>query len=147
MKYIAHACLTAVHATGAGVAQAKVAVPFQDSIRRGGSSTEASMSGYGMEGEPSLAPCHPIHHEQATQPRGALRNIGAGLQMQSHQSMQVGLDVNRVLLMDMKCMRPLMACCCVPAGTKKRGLAKGARTKTFDALREKAAAALQTATK
>ena len=44
--------LTAVHATGAGVAQAKVAVPFQDSIRRGGSSTEASMSGYGMEGEP-----------------------------------------------------------------------------------------------
>ena len=35
----------------AGVAQAKVAVPFQDSIRRGGSSTEASMSGYGMEGE------------------------------------------------------------------------------------------------
>ena len=67
--------------------------------------------------------------------------------MQSHQSMQVGLDVNRVLLMDMKCMRPLMACCCVPAGTKKRGLAKGARTKTFDALREKAAAALQTATK
>jgi len=64
-----------------GVAQAKVAVPFQDSIRRGGSSTEASMSGYGME------------------------------------------------------------------GTKKRGLAKGARTKTFDALREKAAAALQTATK
>ncbi len=35
----------------AGVAQAKVAVPFQDSIRRGGSSTEASSSGYGMEGE------------------------------------------------------------------------------------------------
>ena len=35
----------------AGVAQAKVAVPFQDSIRKAGSSTEASMSGYGMEGE------------------------------------------------------------------------------------------------
>ena len=76
MKYIAHAWLTAVYATGAGVAQAKVAVPFQESIRRGGSSTEASMSGYGMEGEPSLAPCHPLHHDQATQPRGALRNIG-----------------------------------------------------------------------
>ncbi|CAK0784432.1 hypothetical protein CVIRNUC_007636 [Coccomyxa viridis] len=64
-----------------GVAQAKVAVPFQDSIRKAGSSTEASMSGYGME------------------------------------------------------------------GTKKRALPKGARTKTFDALREKAASALQAATK
>lgn len=64
-----------------GVAQAKVAVPFQDSIRRGGSSTEASSSGYGME------------------------------------------------------------------GTKKRGLPKGARLKTFDALREKAASTLQAVTK
>ncbi len=33
------------------------------------------------------------------------------------------------------------------AGTKKRALPKGARTKTFDALREKAASALQAATK
>ena len=34
----------------AGVAQAKVAVPFQDSIRKAGSSSEASMGSYGMEG-------------------------------------------------------------------------------------------------
>ena len=33
------------------------------------------------------------------------------------------------------------------AGTKKRALPKGSRTKTFDALREKAASALQAATK
>ena len=35
-----------------GMAQAKVAVPFQDSIRKAGSSSEASGSGYGMEGRP-----------------------------------------------------------------------------------------------
>ena len=35
----------------------------------------------------------------------------------------------------------------LPAGTKKRGLPKGARLKTFDALREKAAAAVQEVTK
>ncbi|CAL5229729.1 g13108 [Coccomyxa viridis] len=64
-----------------GVAQAKVAVPFQDSIRKAGSSSEASMGSYGME------------------------------------------------------------------GTKKRGLPKGARLKTFDALREKAASTLQEVTK
>lgn len=33
------------------------------------------------------------------------------------------------------------------AGTKKRGLPKGARLKTFDALREKAASTLQAVTK
>ena len=36
----------------AGVAQAKVAVPFQDSIRKAGSSSEASQGSYGMEGRP-----------------------------------------------------------------------------------------------
>ena len=40
----------------AGVAQAKVAVPFQDSIRKAGSSSEASQGSYGMEGRPQANP-------------------------------------------------------------------------------------------
>ena len=46
----------------------------------------------------------------------------------------------------LRCMRAGLRGCC-HAGTKKRALPKGARTKTFDALREKAASTLQAATK
>ena len=45
----------------AGVAQAKVAVPFQDSIRKAGSSSEASQGSYGMEGRPQANPWEHQH--------------------------------------------------------------------------------------
>jgi len=46
----------------AGVAQAKVGIPFQDSMRKSGSSSEASMGGYGMEGK-----CPPAAAELVSQ--------------------------------------------------------------------------------
>ena len=46
----------------------------------------------------------------------------------------------------LRCMGAGLRGCC-DTGTKKRALPKGARTKTFDALREKAASALQAPTK